>query len=306
MGVARWLIAPDLGERRVLHPGKLRWLRALAWMVVVILAVGLAFGPSLEAMLRLAEKDQGLRLAAQLLAAVIALGVYAVIVRLGEDRAPSELSLKAAPAGLLAGLGLGALMFCTVMAILVGLHLYDFKPLGPAPAWRAVGLAIQSGVFEELVIRAVIFRLCWRALGPWPALAISALLFGAGHIGNPGATLVSTLSIAVEAGVMLAALYALSGRLWLPIGLHAAWNFTQGYVFGAAVSGGDFGVGLAKSTARPGSPTWLTGGSFGPEASLPAVIVCSAVGLAALWWAWRLRRFARPAPAEEEVVVPLR
>ena len=64
-----WLIAPDLGERRVLHPGKLRWLRALAWMVVLTLAVALAFGPSLEALLRAVGKDPAQRFAVRIAAA---------------------------------------------------------------------------------------------------------------------------------------------------------------------------------------------------------------------------------------------
>ena len=92
---------------------------------------------------------------------------------------------------------------------------------------------------------------------------------------------------------MLGAFYALTGRLWVSIGVHVSWNFTQGYLFGAAVSGGDLGVSLATSIADPGQPLWLTGGAFGPEASLPALLVCSSVGFAALWvlekWAvWQI------------------
>jgi len=136
-------------------------------------------------------------------------------------------------------------------------------------------------------------RLSWRAFGPWPALVLSAVLFGAGHIGNPGATLFNTACIAIEAGLMLASFYMLTGRLWVSIGFHAAWNFTQGYIFGAAVSGGDFGNSIARSTAHAGWPDWLTGGVFGPEASLPALGTCSVLGCATLWFAWRAGRFSR-------------
>lgn len=81
---------------------------------------------------------------------------------------------------------------------------------------------------------------------------LDAVLFGAGHIPNPGATVFTTAAIALEAGIMLAAFYALTGRLWVSIGFHAAWNFTQGYIFGAAVSGGDCGGELARSMPRSG------------------------------------------------------
>lgn len=73
-----------------------------------------------------------------------------------------------------------------------------------------------------------------------------------------------------------------------------AWNFTQGYLFGAAVSGGGFGDAMARSTARSGLPDWLTGGAFGPEASVPAFATCLALGVATLWLAWRAGRFSKP------------
>jgi membrane protease YdiL (CAAX protease family) len=287
-------IPVDLGERRVLHPGKLLWLRAIAWMAALVLAVALAFGPSIEALSHQLPKDPASQFAGHAIGCLIILAVYALLVRLGEDRAPRELSLKAAPVGLLAGAAFGAVTFAAVMALMLGFHLYDFRYLGSAPAWRGAGLALESGVFEEVLVRGVVLRLVWRAFGPWAALVGSALLFGAGHIGNPGATAFTTACIAIEAGLMLAAFYALTGRLWVSIGFHAAWNFTQGYIFGAAVSGGDFGSAIARSTARSGLPAWLTGGAFGPEASLPALAICSAVGAVTLWLAWRIGRFARP------------
>jgi CAAX protease family protein len=141
-------------------------------------------------------------------------------------------------------------------------------------------------------------RLSWRAFGPLAAFVISAALFGAGHIGNPGATAFSTICVAIEAGVMLGSFYALTGRLWMSIGVHSAWNFTQGYLFGAAVSGSGFGDAIAKSTALPNRPQLLTGGTFGPEASLPAFIVCMLVAGLALWAAWKSGRFA-PNDAHE-------
>ncbi|WP_419252850.1 lysostaphin resistance A-like protein [Caulobacter sp. ErkDOM-YI] len=280
-------IPVELGDRRALHPGGLRWLRSMGWMLALVLAVALVFGPSFEFLLHRLPKDPAWQWLGHLLGALLILATYALLVRLGEDRTPSELALKPAPLGLLAGAVLGAATFSAVMAILIGLHLYDFQFTGPASAWRGAGLAIESAVFEEVLVRAIILRLAWRAFGPWAALALSAVLFGAGHIPNPGATVFTTVSIALEAGIMLAAFYALTGRLWVSIGFHAAWNFTQGYIFGAAVSGGDFGGALARSVPRSGLPDWLTGGSFGPEASLPAVVLCTALGASALWFAWR-------------------
>ena len=69
-------------------------------------------------------------------------------------------------------------------------------------------------------------------------------LFGALHIMNPGATWFSSVAIAVEAGILLGAAYMLTRQLWLSIGIHAAWNFTQGWVFSVPVSGGEAPLGL--------------------------------------------------------------
>ena len=213
-------------------------------------------------------------------------------VWLAEGRKPSEIALRPLLPELCIGLMIGAAMFATEMGIMAGFDLYEIRSLGAAPIWTAAGHAVQSGVAEEIMIRAILLRLVWRAFGPWIAFAISAALFGFGHIANPNATVFAAICIALEAGIMLGAFYALTGRIWVSIGVHAAWNFTQGYLFGAAVSGGDFGPAIASSTARPGYPEWLTGGGFGPEASIPGLVVCTTVGLVVLAMAWRAGHFA--------------
>jgi hypothetical protein len=181
---------------------------------------------------------------------------------------------------------LGLLMMAALMSILAVTGLYNVTVVGGAPAWTGLGLALQAAVTEELWMRALLFRLLWRAVGPVPAFAVAALVFAALHLPNAGVNALSVATVAV-AGLMFCALYALTGRLWLPIGLHLTWNFSQGYLFGATVSGDSLGSSVAVSTARPGAPAWLTGGEFGPEASLFALLLVSAVTAAAL-------RSARP------------
>ena len=83
-----------------------------------------------------------------------------------------------------------------------------------------------------------------------------------------------------EAGILLGAAYLLTRRLWLAIGIHAAWNFTQGWVFSVPVSGGDAPLGLLI-TRRIG-PDWLTGGDFGLEASAVAMVVATLAGVGLL------------------------
>lgn len=283
----------ELGDRRFLHPGRLRWLRAVAWVVVLFLLVAVSSGWAAKLLGAWWPAASGpAQLTPHLASVVVALAVYALAVRLCEDRWPSELAMRPMLPQLALGLLLGAAMFAAVMGIMAAGGLYEIRFVGPAPAWVAVGKALQAGVVEELMLRAILLRLLWRAFGPWVAFAASAALFGFAHIGNPNATVFAAVCIALEAGIMLGAFYVLSGRLWMSIGVHAAWNFTQGYLFGAAVSGTEMGPAIARSTAHAGVPEWLTGGAFGPEASLPGLVVCVVVGIAVTWRAWRAGRFS--------------
>jgi membrane protease YdiL (CAAX protease family) len=270
-----------LGDRRVLHPGRWRWLRAIGWLVLVFFLTAAAFGLPLQAAVDLLPGTAGWQFVGLLVACLAALGCYALAVRLGEGRRPAELGLRTALPGLLAGAALGLAMMTVLMGVLAVTGIYDITLVGPTPAWTGLGLALQAAVTEELWMRALLLRLLWRAFGPVPAFAVAALVFGGLHLANPGATPLAAATV-VMAGLMFCALYALTGRLWVPIGLHLAWNFAQGYLFGAAVSGGDLGGSIAVSTARPGAPAWLTGGTFGPEASVFALLVVTSVTVGAL------------------------
>jgi hypothetical protein len=195
-----------------------------------------------------------------------------------ERRSPTELAIhRALPevsAGLLTGFGL----FSLVMTILWICGVYhpegvgDYRHLASGFAF-----ALLAGINEELLFRGLLFRLCSKVVGTWLALLLTATLFGVAHAGNHGATLGSSLAIALEAGILLGAAYAATNRLWVPIGLHIGWNFTEYAVFGMATSGVTAAPGMIRGSLS-GSRI-LTGGEFGPEASIVAVIICLAAAL---------------------------
>ncbi|WP_399884695.1 lysostaphin resistance A-like protein [Streptomyces sp. BBFR51] len=135
------------------------------------------------------------------------------------------------------------------------------------------GMMAGVAVTEEALFRGVLFRIMEERAGTVIALAVSSVLFGATHLVNTNATLWGALSIALTGGVMLSAAYVVTRSLWLPIGLHFAWNFTHAGIFGAVLSGSDTAPHGLLDTTLSGS-SLLTGGTFGPEASLLALLVC--------------------------------
>jgi uncharacterized protein len=209
---------------------------------------------------------------------LVMIGVYVLLVRWLERRKTPELALKRGLPLLLGGLVLAFLMFACVYAVL-WLHgnaaWLGFTGAGGLAMMAA--MALISGVGEELIFRGGVFRVLEDSFGTALALILSGALFGALHLVNPHATLFGGVAIALEAGVLLGAAYAATRNLWLPIGLHIGWNFTEGGVFGAAVSGSGANHGIFNMPLT--GPELLTGGAFGPEASVVALVICTAVGL---------------------------
>jgi uncharacterized protein len=202
---------------------------------------------------------------------VLALFVYWGFVRLIEQRKVSELGTAGALREWAAGLGIGTLMFCATIGLIAALGGYSvLGHNGPEKLIPFIGMALMSGVVEEILLRGLFFRIMEEWLGSLVALALSAALFGALHLANPNASFAAAVAIALEAGIMLGAAYMVTRRLWLPIGLHMAWNFVQGGVFGVAVSGNKSeGFLIGKLSG----PEWISGGAFGAEASMLAVLV---------------------------------
>lgn len=214
---------------------------------------------------------------------------YWIFTNLIERKPSQDLALKGAGRewSLGAALGFGAMTLTIGVIWLLG----GYQVIGHNNASILVGvasMAIVSGITEEILLRGVVFRLLEQWLGSVIALALSAALFGALHLGNPNASWLAAFAIAIEAGILLGAIYMLTRRLWAAIGLHMAWNATQGGLFGVSVSGTDV-AGLLTSQSS-GSPL-LTGGAFGAEASLPAMIICTTLGLWILLLAYRKGRF---------------
>lgn len=276
----------------VLRSGRLLWLRGLAWMIA-LLAVLVAI-LSLQSITHTVFPDPGVTVAMAFVVTTLAYLAYALLVRWGERRAPSELSLRFLLRDLVLGVLVGTLLFSTAFAVLWGSGAYVVARGDWNDVAHDIREAIGTGLLEELLARAVIFRLLTRAFGQRWAFALSAAAFGASHLANANASYFAAVAIAVEAGLLLAAFYALTGRIWMSVGAHAAWNFTQGAVFGARVSGMESSGSLLVSHPARGVSFWWSGGAFGPEASVPAITVGLAAFLGTLWLIERTRHATNP------------
>ncbi len=225
----------------------------------------------------------------ELLYSGLMLWLYCLLVRHLERRGIAELAKKNSAPRVAAGIALGLALFGAVYALLaVGGYVQHAVFGGLAHLLSQLATSIAAAVGEELVFRGAIFRIAEERLGTAAALIISSVLFGLTHAANPGATPVSTVAIALEAGALLGIAYSASRGLWLPIGLHFGWNFAEGGIFGTVVSGHE-SHGLIESQLS--GPTLVTGGTFGPEAGVIALAVCLAATVAIGIWTVRQGRW---------------
>lgn len=265
-------------------------------IAVLFIGVGLIIGQTLLSLSRSALSITNIGLAnvlAFILITPLTYFAYWAYVRYVEKRTMIELGNQ----GAVQEFGLGSLMgfglFSFVIAILWLLGFYRVN--GINLVWLAlIGAllgAFVSGFVQELIFRAVIYRITEEWLGTWWALGISAILFGLIHLTSAGATIFSALAVALQAGVLLAAAYALTHRLWMAFGIHMAWDFANDGVFGVGLAGqtGQSLQGLFQASLK--GPDLFTGGAFGVETSIISVIVLSIAGILLLRAAYQMRQF---------------
>ncbi|MDL4815531.1 CPBP family intramembrane glutamic endopeptidase [Actinomadura opuntiae] len=236
-----------------------------------------------------ADWNPVLTLVIGLATAVLTPAVYAWVVRRTEHRDPVEVARKGAPAAVGRGLLIGVGMFALVIVNLAFLGYYKVDGFGSAGGTVALlGFMAAAAVTEEVLFRGVLFRIVEERTGTWIALGLTGLVFGLSHLANAHATLWGALAIAIEAGGMLGGAYVATRNLWLPIGLHFGWNFAEAGIFGTEVSGNNTPQGLLDGAVSGPAP--LSGGDFGPEASLYSVVFGVMLTILFMWLAHRRDR----------------
>jgi membrane protease YdiL (CAAX protease family) len=273
------------------------WRHPLVVLVVAIVVL-IAVSVALSAFFRFAVPAEWSDAAGGALPTLVQVVVlwllYKLMLRKLGERRHDDLPVNGRAAKELAiGVGAGVALIALAAGIAAVFGVYRIVGWGGSTDLLMIlfQMGIGAAFVEEVLVRGVLFRWLEEFGGSWAALALTALLFGLGHAGNPNATAFTTVAIAFEAGILLGAAYMYTRSLWLAIGMHFGWNVTQGYLFDVPVSGHDVD-GLVQ--ARFSGPELLSGGEFGLEGSVIAFVVCTAAGVWLVLHAIRKGRLMAP------------
>lgn len=271
---------PDSRVWRVIHFPAVLAVCAFGLLAVAVLGIKL-LGLSLARV----PYIPGARYLAPLIGAAAVVLVYLIFVRIVERRRDiPELSAAGWWTEAATGFGAGLALCLTVFVVQAAAGAVSIDGLAfsrNVPA--AVVVQVSMAICLELVLRGLFFRLAERLLGSWMALAASVVLFGGGVLlsGMPASV---ALAAGLQSGLLFAAVYMVTRRLWAAIGLHAGIFVAQVSLYGAG--------GLV--VARIAGPDWLTGGAGGADASLPGLAITALAVAALLTTATRRGRIVRP------------
>ena len=240
--------------------------------------------------LRPAEHLEDLVFRLILLIASLAAGY--ICARLLEDLPWRSLGLTFHPhwlRDLIAGsmVGVGTLVIAAAVGFAAGGLSFRFSSAGTSRVLTTLlisaGLFIVAGLAEETLCRGYPLQTFVRARLVWLGVMITSLAFGAGHLKNPNAGALLAFANTTLAGVWLAMAYLRTRSLWFPLGVHWAWNWALGALFGLPVSG------ITRVAPNPllvGTdlgPAWLTGAAYGIEGGL----ACTVALLVSTIFIWR-------------------
>jgi hypothetical protein len=233
--------------------------------------------------------------------ALLLVAIYVWLLTVGDHMEEHRLAAQGLPraAGWLGQFVLG----CVIGGVLTGLAVLPIQHWGKlkttnlfslhmAPKIVAVMVMLLCGALaEELMFRGYPFQQLERGIGAIRAVIVFSVIYGVLHLLNPAAGrwgIANTILI----GILLSVAYLRTRALWLPWGIHFGWNTTLGFLFGLPVSGFRF-FNVVRHTDATG-PTWLTGGSYGVEASATGTVVI-ALGLL-LVSVLPLKKLPQPVP----------
>ena len=187
-------------------------------------------------------------------------------------------------------LGFAAITGLLVAMRVVGVFYFGRIGLHGADIWRwtivYTFVFILVALREEFRARGYALFTLSAGIGFWPAAILSAAYFGYSHHGNSGEDWIGLFN-AGAFGLLACFLLRTTGNLWMPIGLHAAFDWGESYSYGVADSGQALPGHLLNSSSS--GPALLSGGTVGPEGSLLCTLLIVMVWLACSVWLRQVR-----------------
>jgi uncharacterized protein len=224
---------------------------------------------------------------------VAALTVYIILFKAYEKRQIDELSLSTFGSNAFTGFFTGLILQTLLIVVIYFLGGYAILQVNPfSDLLPGFATALTAGFVAEIILRGIIFRLTEEKLGTVIALFIMAILFALMHMNATGATILSVLSTAMQAGILISAAYVFTRSLWFVIFLHFAWDFAEPGIFGAINPGNTIEKSLFA--AKIAGNELVTGGQLGPQNSIQALLLYIITALLFLLLAKRKNNFVQP------------
>jgi len=267
------------------------WTAAAIILIVVFFVIGqlaIIFGVLKPMGFHKADLDTQWRaLAIYLAGGGVTIALILAWTSLFERRPPAALGFSARMVGAyLRGLAVGGLLLGALVGVIFVAGGYKvagslspglLTPAVLAPFLALFGGYIIQGAAEEVMFRGWLMPLVASRHGLIVAVLLNSGLFALLHASNvdPSKELVLGLLNLFLFAALLSLYAAKEGSLWGVCAFHTAWNVLLGTGFGLEVSGMKVAIAPVVVGLAPVSnaPWWLTGGSFGPEASVAATIV---------------------------------
>ena len=228
-----------------------------------------------------------------LVSITMALTSYILLFKFYEKRRITELSLPSLGSDALTGFSTGFILQSMIVVVLYLANCYTVLVVNHVSAILPTFFAaLTAGFVAEIILRGIFFRLAEEKLGTTLTLIISGLCFAILHAGSKGASIFSITSTAIQAGILPAAAYVYTRRLWMPVFLHFAWDLAEPGIYGG-INPGISEEGTLLSS-RISGPEILTGGLTGPGSSIQSIVLCAGVSILFLSLAIRDRKWIAP------------
>lgn len=217
---------------------------------------------------------------------------YSYYTKKIENRKAVELNSKSWIREFFSGviIGGGLVILVTIILALSGFYRIDSFSSPFVLFERIFRYGIGSFI-EEIIFTVIIFKLIEEWAGTLTSIVVVSVLFGFMHLGNDNATVLSSIYMALEHLIILSP-FILTRRIWMVWAVHFSWNYFQTAVFGMNNSGMAH-KGLINPIVT--GPEWITGGSFGIEASFLAIFFQFVLGLVILRYAYKQSQWVKPS-----------